>query len=114
MSQKSASYTAGAKYACMFLCEAALGNIHNISVDDCSLKAAPDGHDSVLAVGETSPVDCEVVQVDGRAVPVPPQSEGVPTNVTSNFLHDEFLWSTTNRNSDCAMLSVLTCIVVTT
>ena len=39
----------------MFLCEVALGKEHGITRDDSSLKAAPQGFDSVVAKGRTEP-----------------------------------------------------------
>ena len=39
----------------MFLSEVALGNEHNIKVDNCSLTCAPKGYDSIVARGHTEP-----------------------------------------------------------
>jgi len=39
----------------MFLNEVALGDEHHISRDDSSLKVAPYGYDSVVAMGQTEP-----------------------------------------------------------
>lgn len=39
----------------MFLNEVALGKEHTITRDDCSLRKAPDGYDSVVARGTQEP-----------------------------------------------------------
>lgn len=39
----------------MFLCEVALGKEHTITKDNCSLKKAPAGFDSVVARGSVEP-----------------------------------------------------------
>ena len=92
MSQKSADYTpAGAnKYACMFLCEAALGKVRAITRDDYRLKKPPDAFDSVLAIGRLSPDTTASIDLDDRSVSVP-QSEGVLKNFDTKFQHDEYL-----------------------
>ena len=55
MQEKSGSYTSGygSKFACMVLCESALGKAHKVTEDGShasSLKKAPNGFDSVHAV----------------------------------------------------------------
>ena len=45
----------GSELGIMFLNEVALGKEKHILVDNCNLKAAPTGYDSVLAVGRTEP-----------------------------------------------------------
>ena len=43
------------KTGIMFLNEVALGKEYHIDQNNCSLKAAPAGHDSVVAQGNTEP-----------------------------------------------------------
>lgn len=91
--EKSQQYTpvySGTEFSCMMLCEAALGTTHNITTDANSLRTAPDGCDSVLAVGEIAPECWHTLDIDGRPVLVP-QSGGVSSGVDSRFVHDEFL-----------------------
>jgi poly [ADP-ribose] polymerase 2/3/4 len=90
---KSACYTSGwnKKYACMFLCEAALGKIAEITRDDTSLRAAPSGFDSVLARGKQTPSSCVDIEIDGKNISVP-QGKPVPSFVNqSSFEQDEHL-----------------------
>jgi poly [ADP-ribose] polymerase 2/3/4 len=93
--EKSAQYTSGngAKFAVMFLVEAALGKSHRVTSDGphaSSLRAAPSGFDSVHAVGEVSPGVWRPMEIDGHAVSVP-QGSVAPSGVDSTFEHDEFL-----------------------
>lgn len=95
LQEKSAQYTSGygAKYACMFLCEAPLGKQHVVDQDGphaSGLKAAPDGFDSVHAVGRTQPKKFTNLTLDGKTVKVPCQ-EPKDGNQKSSFYHDELL-----------------------
>jgi len=95
MQEKSAGYTCGygSKYACMFLCEAALGKMHEVTSDGyhaSSLKKAPKGFDSVHAVGSIRPKKWDDVQLDDRKVQIA-QESSENSGVSSSFHHDEFL-----------------------
>jgi len=91
MQEKSAQYTRGSnKFACMFLCEGALGKAHVIEDDDWSIKKPPPGYDSVLAIGRISPKTWKDIQVEEKNVSVP-QSGPVDQSENSSFHHDEFL-----------------------
>jgi len=91
MQQKSAQYThGGSKFACMFLCEGALGKTHVIEHDDWTIKEPPQGYDSVLAIGQIAPKIWKNIEVDEKSVSVP-QSGPVKQNQRSSFYHDEFL-----------------------
>jgi hypothetical protein len=95
LQQKSAQYMSGygAKFACMLLCEASLGKqflIHEDGEYARSLKRAPDGCDSVHAVGRYQPPSWKVVRIDGKDVRVP-ESASVASGVESTFAHDEFV-----------------------
>uniref|UniRef100_A0A8C5WDR3 Poly [ADP-ribose] polymerase n=1 Tax=Leptobrachium leishanense TaxID=445787 RepID=A0A8C5WDR3_9ANUR len=78
----------------MFLNEVALGKEHHITRDDSSLRAAPKGYDSVVALGYTEPdptKDRELV-LNGRKIIVP---QGPPKNRLSHtdthFSQSEYL-----------------------
>ncbi|KAM3914167.1 protein mono-ADP-ribosyltransferase PARP3 [Leptodactylus fuscus] len=78
----------------MFLNEVALGKEHHITRDDCSLKSAPKGYDSVVARGLTEPdpsKDRELI-LDGRKIIVP---QGKPLKMSqfesSFFSQSEYL-----------------------
>ena len=92
MNQKSAGYTSayGAKYACMFLCEGALGKIHTITQDDWSIKKPPKGFDSVHAVGTFTPKSWTDIKIEENSVKVP-NTKGHSSGVSSSFYDDEFL-----------------------
>jgi len=95
MHEKSASYTSayGAKFACMFLCEGALGKEHPVTSDGShasSLKKAPKGFDSVHALGTTTPTSWTSMKIDGKDVEVPNASGG-DSGTASSFHHDEYL-----------------------
>lgn len=95
MQEKSASYTSGygSKYACMFLVEAALGKMYEVTSDGphaSGLRKAPSGFDSVLAVGKTGPKKWIEIDVDGNKVKIGCGKE-TKANVNSSFGHDEFL-----------------------
>lgn len=92
---KSAQYTSayGAKFAIMFLAEAALGRTHQVIQDGphaSGLTKAPPGSESVYAVGTESPKQWKDVQIDNKPVSMPCAPAG-PTMVKSSFRHDEFL-----------------------
>ena len=95
MQEKSAQYTSGygSKFACMFLCEAPLGKSHKITSDGhhaSSLKTAPNGYDSVHAIGMTAPKSWGSISLDGNDVNVP-DSNAIQTDAKSSFWHDEYL-----------------------
>ena len=95
MQQKSAQYTSGygAKFACMFLCEGALGKSHKVTSDGyhaSSLKKAPKGFNSVHAVGTIAPESWTEMDIEGKSVQVP-DNKGHNSGVDSSFSHDEFL-----------------------
>ena len=95
MQEKSAQYTSGyqAKFACMFLCEAAMGKMHTITSDGphaSSLKKAPNGFDSVHAIGKLTPKDWGPLQIDDKQVSVP-IDKAEQQDVETSFHHDEFL-----------------------
>eukprot|EP00978_Attheya_sp_CCMP212_P033483 scaffold135193_cov47-Attheya_sp.AAC.1 len=92
MQEKSASYTSGygAKFACMFLCEGALGKAHTVTQDGShasSLKSAPAGFQSVHAVGKTQPKVWTRTTLDGKTVEIP-QDGGMDSGISSSFFHD--------------------------
>ena len=97
MQEKSAQYTSGygAKFACMFLCEAPLGKQHTVDSDGphaSSLRKAPVGTDSVHAIGRTQPMKWANMVLGSHTVKiaqgdVKPQ----PKHQHSSFHHDEFL-----------------------
>lgn len=91
MQEKSAQYTRGSnKFACMFLCEGALGKTHVIEDDDWTIKKPPAGYDSILAIGRIAPKAWKDIEVDEKNVSVP-QAGPVDQNRNSSFHHDEFL-----------------------
>ena len=95
LQQKSAQYTSGygSKFACMFLCEAPLGKQHIVDKDGphaSQLKKAPEGCDSVQAVGSVAPKKSKSITIDGKSVELAP-SPPVPSGKDSSFHHDEFL-----------------------
>jgi len=78
-------------YACMFLVEAPLGKAYELKYDDTSLKKAPQGYDSVHAVGARQPKAWSDMDIDGRTVKVPQDSPEYLDDVESSFKDDEFL-----------------------
>jgi poly [ADP-ribose] polymerase 2/3/4 len=89
---KSACYTRSAKqFACMFLCEAALGKVAEIFQDDQSLRQAPSGYDSVLARGKQTPSSYTEMLFDGKKVSVPQGLPGESGFQSSSFDQDEHL-----------------------
>jgi hypothetical protein len=92
---KSAQYTSahGAKFAVMFLAQAALGKSHKITADGphaSGLVAPPSGYQSVHAVGSLSPTQWATVTIDNKPVSAP-CAAARPTGMPSEFLHEEFL-----------------------
>lgn len=92
---KSACYVRSSKnIGIMFLNEVALGNEYTITEDDCSLKKAPVGYDSVVARGrqEPDPSKDTVIELDGKKVTVP---QGKPIQQEkykdSYFCNSEYL-----------------------
>jgi poly [ADP-ribose] polymerase len=95
MQAKSAQYTSGygSKFACMFLCEGALGKSHTVTSDGhhaSSLKKAPAGFESVHAVGSITPQSWTTMTIGGKPVQVP-DTKAHNSGVSSSFHHDEFL-----------------------
>lgn len=95
MQEKSAGYTSGygAKFACMFLCEGALGKTHKVTSDGphaSGLKKAPTGFDSVHAVGQVTPKAWSETRINEKAVDVP-NDKAHQSGVQSSFYHDEYL-----------------------
>lgn len=79
-------------HAVLLLVEAALGAQHEITEGNRALTAAPEGADSVLAVGAQAPrrADDVTVVLDGQPVAVP-QGEVIWTGRTSAFDHNEYV-----------------------
>ena len=95
MQEKSQQYTSGygSKFACMFLCEGALGKTHSVTSDGShasSLKKAPKGYDSVHAVGQVTPKSWTETKIEEKDVTVP-KDKAHDSGVQSSFYHDEFL-----------------------
>lgn len=91
--EKSSMYTRSARgTTIMFLVEGALGKPYRIKADDPSLRAAPAGFDSVLAMGRKAPPNKKEIEIDGNVVSVP-QGKPSPVEVAeaSSFAHNEFL-----------------------
>ncbi|OQS05056.1 poly, ADP-ribose polymerase 3-like [Thraustotheca clavata] len=82
----------GQRLGCVFLVEAALGKIHQITQDDSSLTQAPTGFDSVLAKGTVHPAIAanKTIELDGNQVTVS-SGKREESGVSSSFYHDEFL-----------------------
>lgn len=77
----------------MFLAEAALGRTHKVVQDGphaSGLEKAPQGSESVHAVGTVSPIQWRDVLIENKTVSVPCAPAG-PTAIRSSFHHDEFL-----------------------
>ena len=93
MHEKSGSYCSGSNgTVIMFLVEAPLGNVHEITQDDSSLQAPPPGYDSIRARGEKEPseMDSVMLSIDGKNVMVP-QTQATTTGIRSSFRHNEYL-----------------------
>lgn len=94
---KSSGYTRagtlnGKQVGIMFLAEAALGEEHHITVDDPSLRAAPNGKDSIVALGTQEPDQSQdtAIIIDGKKVVVP-QGKPIKRQIKSNFSQSEYL-----------------------
>lgn len=92
---KSASYVSTSKNTgVMFLNEVALGKENHITKDNCSLKQAPKGYDSVVARGQVEPDPSQdiLITLDGNEVAVP---QGPPVQQpqfsNSYFSNSEYL-----------------------
>ena len=93
MHEKSGGYCTGSdSTVIMFLVEAPLGNMHEITRDDSSLVAPPSGFDSVRAKGTISPDETRAayLTIDGKQVMVP-QTKPITVNNGSRFQHNEYL-----------------------
>lgn len=106
--QKSSGYVATSKNTgIMFLNEVALGKEHTIITDDCSLRKAPNGFDSVVARGRVEPdpsLDISIT-LDGKQVFVP-QGPAIdqPQFKDSSFSNSEYL---IYKESQCRMRYLL-------
>jgi len=91
----------------MFLCEAPMGKIKEITRDDWTLTKAPAGYDSILAKGNTEPDPSKdaVLKIDGKDVAVP-QGKPIPTGASSNFAQSEYL---VYKESQCRIRYILRC-----
>ncbi|KAG8007842.1 Poly [ADP-ribose] polymerase 3 [Nibea albiflora] len=92
---KSAGYVRTSKNTgVMFLNEVALGRENTITKDNCSLKKAPSGYDSVVARGsvEPDPTKDIFITLDGKKVAVP-QGKPIdqPQFSESHFCNSEYL-----------------------
>ncbi|MEK6233404.1 MAG: WGR domain-containing protein [Planctomycetales bacterium] len=92
---KSVGYVGwSGKTGVMFLAEAALGREHTITQDNWKLKAAPSGHECIVARGQTEPDPKDDIdwEFDGNQVVVP---QGKPISRSkfkkSNFSQSEYL-----------------------
>ncbi|MED6279620.1 hypothetical protein CHARACLAT_002662 [Characodon lateralis] len=78
----------------MFLSEVALGKEFTITKDDCTLKKAPAGYDSVVARGNVEPDPSKdiVITIEGKKVTVP-QGDAIqqPQYSESYFSKSEYL-----------------------
>ncbi|KAI4895724.1 hypothetical protein NFI96_019887, partial [Prochilodus magdalenae] len=92
---KSAGYVCTSNnIGIMFLNEVALGKEHTITQDDCSLKQAPKGYNSVVARGQQEPDPSKdvFIELDGKKVAVP-QGKAIkqPQYQNSCFYNSEYL-----------------------
>ncbi|GLD64430.1 poly [ADP-ribose] [Lates japonicus] len=92
---KSACYVRTSKNTgVMFLNEVALGKEYTITKDDCSLRKAPAGYDSVVARGTVEPDPSKdiFITLEGKKVSVP-QGKPIPQPqyAESNFSNSEYL-----------------------
>ncbi|TDH14002.1 hypothetical protein EPR50_G00039960 [Perca flavescens] len=92
---KSAFYVRTSKNTgVMFLSEVALGKEYTITTDDCSLKKAPAGFDSVVARGSVEPDPSKdiFITLEGKKIAVP-QGKPIeqPQFSGSNFSNSEYL-----------------------
>lgn len=91
---KSACYVGwSGKTGVMFLVEAALGKEHTITKDDWTLKAPPNGYDSIVARGQTEPDSTHDVErkFDGKKVVIPQGKPVKSKYKRSNFSQSEYL-----------------------
>jgi poly [ADP-ribose] polymerase len=94
---KSSSYVRttklsdGSQLGVLFLVEAALGKMYEITMDDGSLVKAPNGFDSVLAKGKQQPNTANDVTlvVDGCPVKVSQGPVQVNKSLSSSFAQNE-------------------------
>lgn len=92
---KSAGYVRTSKnIGVMFLSEVALGKEKTITKDDCSLKKAPPGFDSVVARGSVEPDPSKdvFITLEGKKIAVP-QGKAIdqPQFSNSHFGNSEYL-----------------------
>lgn len=92
---KSAGYVCPSNnIGIMFLNEVALGKEYTITEDDCSLRKAPAGYDSVVARGnqEPDPSKDVFIELDGKKVAVP-QGKAIKQQQyqDSSFFNSEYL-----------------------
>lgn len=92
---KSAGYVCPSNnIGIMFLNEVALGKEYTITQDDCSLRKAPAGYDSVVARGsqEPDPSKDVFIELDGKKVAVP-QGKAIKQQQYqgSSFFNSEYL-----------------------
>ncbi|XP_043098906.1 protein mono-ADP-ribosyltransferase PARP3 [Puntigrus tetrazona] len=92
---KSAGYVCPSNnIGIMFLNEVALGKEHTITQDDCSLRKAPAGFDSVVARGSQEPDASKdvFIELDGKKVAVP-QGKAIEQQQYkgSSFFNSEYL-----------------------
>lgn len=109
---KSADYCRTAQvgnkqHAIMFLCEAPMGKIKEITKDDWTLTEPPKGYDSILAKGTQEPDPSKDVyhNIDGNDVLIP-QGKPIPTGISSNFSQSEYL---VYKESQCRIRYILRC-----
>lgn len=105
---KSAGYVGTSKNTgIMFLNEVALGKEHTITVDDSSLRKAPNGFDSVVARGRVEPDPSKdvFITLDGKQVAVP-QGPAITQSQfkNSHFSNSEYL---IYKESQCRMRYLL-------
>jgi len=101
------AYVGNKMHGIMFLCEAPMGKIKEITRDDWQLTEAPKGFDSILAKGNTEPDPSKdtTLMIDGHEVTVP-QGKPIPTGAGSNFAQSEYL---VYKESQCRIRYVLRC-----
>ncbi|XP_037635658.1 protein mono-ADP-ribosyltransferase PARP3 isoform X2 [Sebastes umbrosus] len=105
---KSAGYVCTSKNTgVMFLSEVALGKECTITADNCSLKKAPAGHDSVVARGSVEPDPSKdiFITLEGKKVAVP-QGKPIaqPQFSDSHFSNSEYL---IYKESQCCLRYLL-------
>ncbi|CAK5114466.1 unnamed protein product [Aphanomyces euteiches] len=97
MLEKSRQYLWGSQFdgqnvACVFLVEAALGQMNEIHQDDTTITKPPTGFDSVVAKGKThpNPDEDQVITLDNQQVRVN-AGKWIKSGVESAFSFDEYL-----------------------